>query len=211
MTWTRLDDLWTDLPELADLAYDVRWHYLAMIQFCSRTQRYDGLLKKSDARRCSDVDDPAGAIQILTTKGLVIPVSEGQVKITRIDEHIPPPSVRAETERSKIRKRRSRLHKEGDHSTCLPENCDQAIPDPAVDMVTGEVTKPVTRDTRTGQDRTGQDLVDTPADVFDLEEQMQESLPDPQPAALPELTPGPVSEPAPAPVFNFRERLREAS
>ena len=50
MTWTRLDDTWTDQPVMGDLAFDVRWHYLAMIQFCSRTQRYDGMLKMPAAR-----------------------------------------------------------------------------------------------------------------------------------------------------------------
>lgn len=157
MTWTRLDDTWTDLPELADLAHDVRWHYLCMIQFCSRTKRYDGVLKLADARRCSDIEDPASAIRILTTAGLLSNGQPGLVKVQRIEDHIPPPSVREASDKAKVRMARSRKHKNGDHSDCLPGNC----PHITTDESTGEVkvTDVVTRNTRTGQDRTGQDLV----------------------------------------------------
>lgn len=151
MTWTRLDDTWTDLPELADLPHDVRWHYLCMIQFCSRTKRYDGILKTADARRCSDVDDPVGAMSTLFGADLIHPLPEGQIKVGRIEDHIPPPSVREASEKTAIRMRRSRAHKNGDHSLCLPDNCKHL----SVDSHTGEVTGSVTRNTRTGQDGTG--------------------------------------------------------
>lgn len=161
MTWTRLDDTWTDLPELADLPHAERWHYLCMIQFCSRTLRYDGVLKVADARRCSDLDDPDIALDHLAAVGLVVRQADGRVKVVRIDEHIPPPSVRENAERSKVRMQRMRAHKNGDHSLCLPDKCEHV----AVDQTTGEVTTtdapvtaPVTRNTGTGQDGTGQAL-----------------------------------------------------
>lgn len=44
--------------------------------------------------------------------------------------------------------RQHRKHKNGDHSECLPANCDQAPP-------TRNATTPVTRNTRTGQDKAG--------------------------------------------------------
>lgn len=162
MTWTRLDDLWVDGTELAELSYEDRWHYLCLIQFCSRTQRYDGILRVADARRSSDLDDPDAALDRLLAIGLVHRQPDGRVKVGRIEEHIPPPSVREESENAKIRKRRSRLHKNGDHSTCLPNWC----PHVAVNEATGEVSAPstrdvtghVTRDTGTGQDGTGQAL-----------------------------------------------------
>lgn len=157
MSWTRLDDTWTDLPELSALDHQVRWHYLAMIQFCSRTKRFDGILRLADARRCSDVDEPAAAISTLVEAQLLMHLPSNLIKVSRIDDHIPPPSVRENSERSKIRMQRHRKHKNGDHSECLPENCEHAKEKPAVDTQTGEVTGPVTRNTRTGQDRTGQD------------------------------------------------------
>lgn len=153
MTWTRLDDTWTDLPELAELPLEARWHYLCMIQFCSRTKRYDGVLKVADARRCSDVDDPVAAMALLTTAGLLSNGQPGHVKVQRIEDHIPPPSVRDASEKTKVRMARSRRHKNGDHSECLPGNC----PHVSINEKTGEVqvTRDVTRNTRTGQDRTG--------------------------------------------------------
>lgn len=156
MTWTRLDDLWTDNVILADLDYADRWHYLAMIQFCSRTGSYTGELRAADARRCSDHPDPTGALYRLTATGL-ISKSETGYKVNQIDDHIPPPSVRQESERAKIRKRRSRMHKEGDHSICLPEHCTAAPtpPDGPKGRGTGDVTRDITGDTRTGQDRPG--------------------------------------------------------
>lgn len=198
MTWTRLDDTWTDQPALADLTFDVRWHYLAMIQFCSRTQRYDGVLKMSDARRCSDVEEPAQAITALVAAELLALLPDGMVKVGRIEEHIPPPSVRESKERTKTRVQRHRLHKNGDHSECLPEHCDQTPKNPSanpsanpsgsgsevVNTVTGEVTSHVTRYTGTGQDRTGQDKgsdqnsaserYEEQNDQFDLEAEMSE-------------------------------------
>jgi len=156
MSWTRLDDTWTDLPELSALDHQVRWHYLAMIQFCSRTKRFDGILRLADARRCSDIDEPAAAISTLVESQLLIHLPNNLIKVGRIEDHIPPPSVRENSARSKIRMQRHRKHKNGDHSECLSENCEQAKEKPAVDTQTGEVTAPVTRNTRTGQDRTGQ-------------------------------------------------------
>lgn len=194
MTWTRLDDTWTDLPELASLNFDVRWHYLAMIQFCSRTGRYDGVLKMSDARRCSDVEDPAQAINTLVTKELVALLSDNKVKVGRIEEHIPPPSVRENSSKTKVRMQRHRKHKNGDHSECLTEHCDQV----SVNTSTGEVTGVVTRNTGTGQDRTGQDKgsaqnssferYEDQNEQFDLEQEMNNEIesenkisPDPEP------------------------------
>lgn len=162
MTWTRLDDTWTDLPELADLPHDERWHYLCMIQFCSRTLRYDGVLKVADARRCSDVDNPDEALDHLAAVGLVHRQADGRVKVAKIDEHIPPPSVRENSEKSKVRMQRMRAHKNGDHSLCLPERCEHVDLDKATGEITTTsqppVTASVTRNTGTGQDGTGQAL-----------------------------------------------------
>lgn len=160
MTWTRLDDSWTDSPELAEVDYPARWHYLSMIQLCSRTARYDGVLRTADARRASDVPDPSQALDALAGAGLVV-ATEGGVKLPRIDEHIPPPSVRNQAANAAKRKRRSRAHRNGDHSECYTDHCDHAPPGngPAPTGKPGPspapVTPHVTRDTGTGQDGTG--------------------------------------------------------
>lgn len=160
MTWTRLDDAWTDMPELAALDLAARWHYLAMIQFCSRTERINGVMKRADARRCSDVDDPEAALAVLRSAGLVLEHPGNDVKVVRIADHIPPPSVRKASEAAKLRKRRERAHRAGDHSSCLPGNCDRAPDSRPDEAVKREVTSDVTRDIGTGRDGTGPDVSD---------------------------------------------------
>ena len=149
MTWTRLDDGWSDRPILEELSYEVRWHYLALVQFCSRTSRYDGLVRPADARRCSDVPDPVAAISTLADVGLVAIEKDG-IRVVQIDEHVPPPHLRDEVRKAAQaeRKRRERQHKKGVHTYCLPDHCAQA-PAP--------VAREVTRDVGTGQDRTGRE------------------------------------------------------
>lgn len=148
MTWTRLDDGFTDRPVLDGLPYDVRWHYLSLIGLCSRTGRFDGYVPASAARRCSDVPDPAAALAALVAVGLLAVESDGY-RVPLIDEHVPPPSVRENSVKAKVRMARHRAHKAGDHSGCLPSSCPEAS---TVDVVTGVVT----RNTGTGQDGTGQ-------------------------------------------------------
>lgn len=148
MSWTRLDDTWTDSTVLADLDFADRWHYLAMIQFCSRTEKVDGVLRVVDARRCSDHPDPNQAVRNLADVGLV-EIRQHDVKLNLIDDHLPPPSVRNRKDAQNQRKTRSRAHQAGDHSHCIPENCDRAPK--------REVTSDVTRDPGTGQDGTGRD------------------------------------------------------
>lgn len=162
MTWTRLDDQWCDGEEVNELSLPARWHYLCLIQWCSRTKRYDGLLRLKDAQRCSDLEDTPALISELAEQGLVQWQGD-RLKVVRIDEHIPPPSVRENSERSKVRMRRSRAHRNGDHSHCLPKNCEFApAGNAAVEEVRAgsksHVAHDVTRNTRTGQDRTGQAL-----------------------------------------------------
>lgn len=148
MTWTRLDDCWTDDPVINDLPLQDRWHYLALIQFCSRTKKYDGCLRAVDAYRCSDHPDARGAVQRMAALGLVT-IAGANVKVLRIDEHIPPPSVRESSERAAVRVRRSRQHKAGDHSQCLPKYCPEAS------AAAPPVTPDVTRNTGSGQVRSG--------------------------------------------------------
>ena len=153
MTWTRLDDCWTDQHVLEGLDHATRWHYLAMIQFCSRDSRHDGTMRRGDASRCSDVDDPVAAVDALIAAGLVQECKPGSVRLPRIEEHIPPPYLRDEQrkERQRTEKRRSQLHRVNDHSECLPDGCPHAVrPDISTDVST---------DTGTGRAGTGRGKV----------------------------------------------------
>jgi hypothetical protein len=129
VTWTRLDDRWTERPVFEQLGPDASWHLLCMIQHCSRNALYNGVMTLKTALRASLVDDPETALALLLGAGLVEQLPDGTVKVVEIDEHIPPPSVRDATEATKIRTRRWRKHKNGDHSDCLAENCPHASRD----------------------------------------------------------------------------------
>ena len=141
MTWSRFDDGWVERPVWESVSFEARWHYKCLIQYCSRTRRYDGRIPLSTALRCSDVPDPGECHGVLEAHSL-IECRGDVVVLVEIDEHIPPPSVRENAEQSKIRMARMRKHRNGDHSDCLPEHCESPT-----------VTGVVTRNTRTGQDR----------------------------------------------------------
>lgn len=132
MTWGRFDDGFTDRPVWEGMPYEVRWHYVAMIMWCCRTGRYDGTIRGADARRCSDLDDPAAALAALVTAGLLAE-ADGGYRLVLIDEHALPAHLRDENRKpaQRDRKRRSRAR------TDRP--------------VTGDVT----RDTGSGRDGPG--------------------------------------------------------
>jgi hypothetical protein len=143
MSWTKIDDLFTEKPEWDGVSYEARWHYLAMVQACSRARRWDGRLPLMRALRASDVAQADACIDELAVVGFVIREPD-TVILPRIEEHIPPPYIRENAAKSRDRMQRMRAHRNGDHSRCLPEHCD---------WVTGAVT----RNTGTGRDRTGRD------------------------------------------------------
>lgn len=151
MTWTRLDDGWTDLPRFEDVTYEHRWHYLALIQWCSRTDRYDGHVRAADARRCSDVPDPAAALVALTAVGL-LEVTDAGYRVVHIDGHVVPPHMRDEHRKAAQRDRQRRHRGKPTEPTPEPDTPSH-VPPSAVTPVTGDVT----RDTGTGRDGTGRD------------------------------------------------------
>lgn len=147
MTWTRLDDAWSEQTALEDLSFEDRWHYLTIIQRCNRTESYDGVIRSTDARRCSDHPDPASANARLVDAGLLEIVLGGKYRVLAIDDHTPPPWVRKKTERDRNDKRRKRAHDVGDHTLCKKD----------APCVVTTVDTTVVSDSRTGQDRPGRD------------------------------------------------------
>jgi hypothetical protein len=95
-----------------------------MIQFCSRTQRFDGFIRAVDAKRCSDVDHPDAALRQLADVGLIV-LDQGVYVVVNMEvAHAPPKWARNRTESNKQAQRRKRAHDEGKHSLCLPANCE---------------------------------------------------------------------------------------
>ena len=90
VTWTKLDDLWCERRELAAINFADRWHYLAMIQFCSRADLRDGVMRGVDARRCSDHPDPNRALAELGKVGLIVAdVASDTYSLIEVDAHLP--------------------------------------------------------------------------------------------------------------------------
>lgn len=148
MTWTKFGDNFTDRSDLAGLSYEDRWHYLSILLLCSRSGRFDGVLRDVDARRCSDHPDPVRAIAQLVEIGLLERTGK-DLRVVEIEEHVPPPSVRNKSEQDKIRKRRQRAHAAGDHTMCIAERCPHAA---GGQLVTSDVARDIGRDSGTGQD-----------------------------------------------------------
>lgn len=149
MSWTRLDDNWYDQMVAKQLSVDAICHYLCLIQICSKTgeeTKYSGVIAKKIALRAGNVDDTESAIRELVNAELVKETSDGY-QLLEIDRHLPPKYMRDKQrkESQTERQHRSRAHKAGDHSLCLPDGKCPAV------------TGPVTRDTwtETGQDGTG--------------------------------------------------------
>lgn len=87
MTWAKLDDNWTRKIRALRLTLPARWHYLEMIEFICASEAYDEPMAASDARTCSDMDDPIACLAELEEKGLVTRDMNGDYLVTRIDEH----------------------------------------------------------------------------------------------------------------------------
>lgn len=184
MSWTKLDDLWCDRQDLAKMNFADRWHYLCMIQFCSRADIRDGVMRGVDARRCSDHPDPNRALALLVNSNVISrDDSADTYTLLEIDAYLPSEATRRKTEDAKIRQRRKRAHDAGDHSTCLPRHCDHAPRD-----VTRDSHADVTRDVGTGRDRTGRascgsDMQDSDAIVTDWPTATIPGAPTPEVAA----------------------------
>ena len=166
MSWTRLDDNW-----LADEAFDgldipTMWHYLHMIQFCSRGKRYSGVMPLAHARTCSTVADQMGALQLLSKLA-----SSRTWTGRRCGWFASRSTSRRRACGTRQQQRRSVSPgtgdtRTGDHRECLPEKCPHASNG-------GSNALPQDRD-RTGPDRTGRGEKEVPTSADPSEDEMWE-------------------------------------
>lgn len=111
-----------------DLDHATRWHYLMLIQLCSRSSRHDGTLPLKRAVNCSDVEDQTSAVGALIAAGLLENVDGATVRVVRIAAHVPSADLIAKLAQDRARAARHRKHKAGDHSDCDPDRCSDATP-----------------------------------------------------------------------------------
>jgi hypothetical protein len=126
VSWVRYDDTFTGRPAWDGVSYEARWLYIALVEVCCRQERLTGVLPYGVAQRASDVPHPDACLVELVSAGW-LKCDDDTVTLLSIDDHIPPPSVRLNAQRSKERMRRmrerKRLHSLGDHSHC-EQPCD---------------------------------------------------------------------------------------
>lgn len=112
MTWTRLSDDWAARLRSTEppLSIPARWHLLELVQECSRTQRWDGTIRRVIAERIGDVDDPITALAELGGAGYLEVLDEQTLRIIDFaDRHAPPPNQRPEA----IRERKQKALQQG--------------------------------------------------------------------------------------------------
>jgi hypothetical protein len=151
VSWLRYSDDFTQWPEWDMATTDARWAYVCIVEAASRGKYWDGRVpkKKILAALVAQVDDPQQALERLAILSLIHEDRNAQVvTVPRIHDHIPPPGIRQNAEKSKVRMRRKRAHEAGDHSLCLEEHCSH------LGSVTPLVTEGVTRNPGTGRDGT---------------------------------------------------------
>jgi hypothetical protein len=127
MGWSRIGDEFPADRRWDGVPYEARWHYLALMAACSKSQRFDCRMPLMLAHRASDVPDPEAATEALLDAGLV--VIDGS-HVTIVDgeaQHMLPPSKRDHT-RKENQRRWTQKHRQikcetGEHDANCPATC----------------------------------------------------------------------------------------
>lgn len=124
MTWTKLGDEFSD--EARDQAdAEFRTHVEALIW--SNRRGLDLQVPKRDLRRFAKSPDAAQAVDGLLAKGWWKDLGDTwDISLRFADWQLERAVVEKRRELATARQRRRRKHLAGDHSLCLPENCDVA-------------------------------------------------------------------------------------
>lgn len=137
MTWTKFGDEHSDeARDLTDAEY--RTHSEALIW--SNRRLLDFRVPKRDLRRLAESPDAEQAVKGLIAKGWW--AEDGDcwfVGLVHPEWQLERVVVLKRREASALRQRRSRLHRIGDHSLCMPEHCPHVTRDIASDQTSDPV------------------------------------------------------------------------
>jgi len=175
--WTRYDDRFTSARLWDPVSFEARWHYLALVEVCGSTGRYDGVLPVNLAARASDVPDPGRCHDELAAAG-VLKVDTDTVTVVTIDEHIPPPGEREENLLPRKRRNtaayRKRRCEAGEHSRhCPADTCPVKLSrrDMQRDVTPDDAGLPRGLPATPGRDGTGRAVTQDQEQVRSEEEQ----------------------------------------
>jgi hypothetical protein len=183
VSWLRYSDDWTRDRAWDGVSYEARWHFMALMEMCSQSRRWDGCIPLTHARRASDVPDPDQCLVELQAGGFIC-VTESVtgnadatlghapdcvtdhapgVAVPTVEDHIPTEANRDENrlprKRANTAAWRTRKCAGGDHSKdCPPDTCELKLAKKAVRAAkagNGSVSESVTTHAGTGRDGTG--------------------------------------------------------
>lgn len=133
MTWCRFGDEFTFDQRWDGVSYEARWHLMAMVALCSKSERFDCKMPLVAALRASDVMHPQECLDVLQSAGFVL-VNGYEVEIIDGEaRHMPPVSVRERKrkadQRSRTRKHRQKRCNDGIHDSSCPRSCPSRTKD----------------------------------------------------------------------------------
>ena len=147
MTWLSFSDDYTGRPVWDGVPYEARWLHHCIVERAAATGRYDGILPRSLALRCSDVPDPEQSLKDLVKVSLIIDWGS-EVEAVEIEGFLPPERSRPENllprKRANTAEYRRKKCARGDHDRhCPSATCPakMAVHNLAAnEAVTGRVT-----------------------------------------------------------------------
>lgn len=127
MGWSRIGDEFPADRRWDGVPYDARWHYLALMATCSKSQRFDCRIPLMLANRASDVPDPEAATEALVTAGFLVIDGLDVIIVEGEARHMLPPHKRDRT-RKENQRRWTKKHREtkcesGEHDEHCPATC----------------------------------------------------------------------------------------
>ncbi len=151
MTWTKVGDELPDNPALLQLPRGVRWMHLEFLVW-SNKHGTDGRIPAHVIRKVTDEPDPAAAVDGLVEVGMWERDGDSFRIVGFLDDQPSAADVERTQALARERQRKTRQHRNGDHSLCDERYCRQTtsrVTDGVTNGVTDGVShSPPTRPTR---------------------------------------------------------------
>lgn len=122
MTWLRFTDTVAERPVWEQLGTDAFMLHVAALGYSNRHSA-DGRLTRSQVRRLLWLDDPLEVAARLVAAGVWETDDDAFVMVDDLADQLDSDEVARMRENNRIRTKRSRLHRQGDHSICDPRYC----------------------------------------------------------------------------------------
>lgn len=143
MTWTKFSEDAADDPALLALERTYRLVWFEAMLWANRFAT-DGAIPRHMLSRITDCHDPDGAADFLVAAGKWKPSETGWEIVGFLDDQPSADEVRRTKELARLRQRRQRQHRAGDHTLCEVKYCPALRDEPSDTTRESRVTKSVT-------------------------------------------------------------------